>query len=157
MLHIKEVLVGTFWKQKKAEFGQIHCPASSNFQTQFSTLCQTLPKMILGSNVVVLYSAHYSGICRTGRDRDCEIWTCKKTQASQHCLLFSEMLTKRNRATSRDLFVRSHCEGHSISHRLRRSGHRQWTLFNDALHISREWRQLRTVFSNRILVLMSKN
>ena len=34
---------------------------------------------------------------------------------------------------------------------LRRSRHRQWTLFNDALHISREWRQLRTAFSNWII------
>ena len=81
-LHIDEVFIGTFWKQREAECGQIHCPASSNFQTQFSTLRQTLPKMFMGSNIVVLYSAQYSVGCRTGRDRDCEIWTCKKTQAS---------------------------------------------------------------------------
>ena len=62
----------------KAEFGQVHCPASSNFQAQFSNLRQTLPKMFMGSNIVVLYSAHYSVGCRTGKDRDSEIWTCKK-------------------------------------------------------------------------------
>ena len=35
---------------------------------------------------------------------------------------------------------------------LRRSGHRQWTLFNEDLHISQEWRHLVTAFWHRILV-----
>ena len=98
-VHIKEVLVGTFWKQMKAEFGQVHCPASSNFQAQFSTLCQTLPKMFMGSNIVVLYSAQYSVGCRTGKDRDSEIWTCKKMQARQHCFVSKRNVTKQSRAT----------------------------------------------------------
>ena len=105
-LHIKEVLVGTFWKQMKAEFGQVHCPASSNFQAQFSTLCQTLPKMFMGSNIVVLYSAQYSVGCRTGKDRDSEIWTCKKMQARQHC--FDSKRNVTSRATFPLLSV--HCD-----------------------------------------------
>ena len=105
-MHIKEVFVGTFCKQKKAEFGQVHCPASSNFQTQFSTLRQTLPKMFMGSNIVVSHSAQYSVGFRAGRDRVSEIWTCKKTQARQHCFDSKRIVTKRSPATFGLLNVR---------------------------------------------------
>ena len=41
--------------------------------------------MILGSNVVVLHSAHYSTVYKTGMDRDPEF-----------CFYWSEMLRARN-------------------------------------------------------------
>ena len=61
--------------------------------------------MILGSNVVVLHSAQYSVGFRAGRDRVSEIWTCKKTQARQHCFDSKRIVTKRSRAISTDLFL----------------------------------------------------
>ena len=68
-----------------------------NFQTQFATLYQA--KIPLDSNVVVLHLAQYSVGCRTGRDRDSEIWTCKKMQARQHCFDSKRNVTKQSRAT----------------------------------------------------------
>ena len=84
---------------------QIHCPASSNFQTHFSTLCWSLLVIFLVSNVAVLYLAQYSVGCRTGTDRNSEIWTCEKTQARQHCFDSKRIVTKRSRATFALLFV----------------------------------------------------
>ena len=66
--------------------------------------------MFLGSNIVVLYSAQYSVGYRTGKDRDSEIWTCKKMQARQHCFDSKRNVTKQSRATFPLLSVH---EGHS--------------------------------------------
>ena len=59
-------------QRRRQNLGRLNCPGSSNFQIQFSTLRQNLSKMFLGSNVVVLHSAHYSTVYKTGMDRDPE-------------------------------------------------------------------------------------
>ena len=85
-----------FCKQRRRQnLGRLHCPGSSNFQIQISTLCWSLLVIFLVSNIAVLYSAQNTTVCRAGMDRDPEF-----------CFYWSKMLRDRNLSPPQRAMVR---------------------------------------------------